>query len=88
MNDFFSFIHNVEFQQHIVGYQDKNGIQLAQSVLACSLVGIYDHLTVAPAPQVSFVAAAIFWMLALILIIVVLAGQELVRWLHWKDDFT
>ena len=59
MNDFLSFIHNVEFQQHIFGYQDKNGIQLAQSVLACSLVSISDHLTVAPAPQVSFVAAEI-----------------------------
>ena len=88
MNGFMSFIHNVEFQEHIVGYQDKNGIQLTQSVLACSLVSISDHLIVAPAPRVSFVDAALFWMLALILIIVVLAGQELMRWLHWKAHFT
>ena len=87
MNDCVSFI-NVEFQEHIAMYQDESGIQLAQSILACSLVSIYDHLAVAPAPQVSFVAVALFWILALILIIIVLAGQELMRWLHWKADFT
>ena len=55
-----SFINNVEFQEHITGYQDEDGIQLAQSVLACSFVGIYDHFAVAPALQVSFVATAFF----------------------------
>ena len=87
-NDFVSFINNVEFQEHIAGYPDENGIQLAQSVLACSMVSISDHLVVAPAPQVRFVATALFWILALILIIVVLAGQELMWWLHWNADFT
>ena len=88
MNGFVSFINNVEFQEHIVVYQDESGIQLAQSVLECSLVSIYDHLAIAPAPQVSFVAPALFWILALVLIIIVLVGQELMRWLHWKVDFT
>ena len=88
MNDFMSFIHNVEFQEHIAGYQDRNGIQLAQSILACSLASIYDRLAVAPTPQVNFVATALFWILALILIICVVAGCKLMRWLHWKTDFT
>ena len=87
-NDFVSFINNVEFQEQIEVYQDESENQPAQSVLACSLASISDHLAVAPAPQVRFVATALFWILALILIIVVLAGQELMWWLHWKDDFT
>ena len=86
MNDFMSFIHNVEFQEHIVGYQDNNEIQLAQSILAFFLVSIHDLLAVAPALQVSFVVTALFWMLALIPSIVVIAGWELMRWLHWKAD--
>ena len=88
MNDFVSLINNVVFEEHIAGYQDENGIQLAQSFLACSLVSIYDCLVVAPAPEVSFVATALFWILALILIIVVVAGCKLIWWLHWKTDFT
>ena len=87
MNECVSFI-NVEFQEHIVLYQDESGIQLAQSILACSLVSIYDRLAVAPAPQVSFVVTALFWILALILIIIVVEGCELMWWLHWKTDFT
>ena len=87
MNDYVSFI-NVEFQEHIVVYQDESGIQLAQSILACSLVSIYDRLAIAPAPQVSFVVTALFWILALILIIFFIAGCKLMQWLHWKTDFT
>ena len=87
MNDYGSFI-NVEFQEHIAMYQDESGIQLAQYFLACSLISIYDRLAVAPTPQVSFVATTLFWILALILIIFVVAGCKLMRWLHWKTDFT
>ena len=49
-----SFI-NVEFQEHIAVYQDESGIQLAQSLLARSLVSIHDLLAVAHALQVIFV---------------------------------
>ena len=87
MNGCVSFI-NVEFQEHVVVYQDESGIQLAQSILACSLVSIRDLLAVSHALQVSFVVTALFWMLALISSIVVVAGWELMRWLHWKSDFT
>ena len=81
MNECVSFI-NVEFQEHIVVYQDESGVQIAQSILECSLASIYYRLAVAPAPQVSFVTTALFWILALILIIVVVAGCKLMRWLH------
>ena len=81
MNDYGSFI-NVEFQEHIAMYQDESGIQLAQSFLACSLVYIHDLLAVAHAPQVSFVVTALFWILALTLIIFFVAGCKLMRWLH------
>ena len=87
MNRCVSFI-NVEFQEHIFVYQDESGIQLAQSILACSLVSIHDLLSIAPALQVIFIVTALFWMLALISSIVVTAGWELMRWLHWKVDFT
>ena len=88
MNDFMSSINNVEYQEQIEVYQDESGNQPAQSVLACSLVGIYDRLAVASTPQVSVVATALFWILVLILTMLVLAGRELMRWLHWKTDFT
>lgn len=87
INDYGSFI-NVEFQEHIAIYQDESGIQLAQYFLACSLASIYDRLAIALAPQVSFVATTLFWILALFLIIVVVAGCKLLQWLHWKTDFT
>lgn len=87
MNDYVSLV-NVEFQEHIIVYQDESGIQLAQSILACSLVSIYDHLAIAPTPQVIFVVITPFWILALILIIIVITGGELMWWLHWKADFT
>ena len=82
------FRSNVEYQEQIEVYQDESGNQPAQSVLACSLVGIYDRPAVAPALQVSFVATALFWILALILIIFVVEGCKLMRWLHWKTHFT
>ena len=82
-----SFI-NVEFQEHIAVYQDESGIQLAQSILACSMVSIHDLLAVAHALQVSFVVTAQFCMLDLIPNIVFPATRELMQWLHWKADFT
>ena len=88
MNGFVSFIKNVKFQEHIAVYQDESGISLTQSILACSLVSIHDLLAVAHTLQVSFSVDAIFWMLALIPSIVVVAGWELMWWLHWKVDFT
>ena len=88
MNGFVSFIKIVEFQENIVVYQDESGIQLAQSILACSLVSIHDLLAIAHALQVIFVVDAHYCMLALIPNIVVLAGQKIMRWLHWKADFT
>ena len=69
-------------------YQDESGIQFAQSILASSLVIIHDLLAVTHALQVSFVVDTLFWMLALIPSSVVVTGWELMRWLHWKDDFT
>ena len=88
MDWFVSFVKNVEFQEHIVVYQDKIRIQLTQAILAFSLVCICDLLDVAHALQVSLAVGARFCMLALIANIVILADQELMRWLHWKADFT
>ena len=48
MNGCVSFI-NVEFQENIFVCQDESGTQLAQSILACSLVSIHDLLSIAHA---------------------------------------
>lgn len=83
-----SFIDDFRFQVHIFVCQDESEIQLEQSILECSLVSSHDLLVVAHAFQVSLVFNAQFLMLVLISNIVVLAGWELMRWLHWKSDFT
>ena len=69
-------------------YQNESEIWLAQSILARSLVSSHDLLTISHALQVSLVVGARFCMLDIIANIVVLAGRELMRWLHWKADFT
>lgn len=83
-----SFINDFRFQEHIYVYPDESEIQLAQSILACSLVSSHDLLVVTHAIQLSLVVGAQFCMLALILNIVVRARWELMRWLNWKADFT
>lgn len=83
-----SFINDFRFQEHIFVYQDERKIQLTQSILARSLVSSHDLLSVAHVLQVSIFVGAQFCMLALIANIVDLAGWELLRWLHWKADFT
>lgn len=88
MNGCVSFINSFKFRGYIVVYQDKSEIQLAQSTLARSLVSSHGLLAIAHALQVNLVFGARFCMLALIANIVVPAGWELMRWLHWKDDFT
>ena len=88
MNGCMSFINRFKFREYIDVYQDKSEIQLAQSTLARSLVSSYGLLSIAHDLQLSLVVGAQFCMLALIVNIVVLAGWELMRWLHWKDDFT
>ena len=77
-----SFIDDFRFQVHISVHQDENEIQLEPSIMAHSLVSSHDLLVVAHAFQVNLVVSEQFCMLVLISNIVVLAGRELMRWLH------
>ena len=82
------FLYDFRFQVHIFVHQVESEIQLEQSILAHYQVSIHDLLVVSHALQVSIDVGARFCMMALIANIVVLIGWELMRWLHWKADFT
>ena len=88
MNVGVSFINSFKFREYIAVYQDKSEIQIAQSTLARSMVSSHDLLIVAHDFQVSLIVGAQFCILALIANIVVLAGRDLMQWLHWKANFT